>query len=49
VSLAAENFGGLGIAPRKINRSPRARDPQRFTPLPKMGVSGQILIKARYL
>jgi hypothetical protein len=43
VSLAAENFGGLDVAPRKINRSPPVRDPPRFTPLPKSGVSGQKL------
>src|SRR5664279_6280321 len=44
MSLAAENSDGWGVAPRKITRSPAIQDPQRFTPLPKIGVSGQTLI-----
>jgi hypothetical protein len=43
VSLPSESFSGLGLATAKINCSTPHCCPQRFAPLPKSGVSGQIL------
>ena len=45
MSLPPENSDGLGVAARKISRSPPHCHPQRLAPLPKSGVSGQILDK----
>jgi peptidyl-prolyl cis-trans isomerase B (cyclophilin B) len=45
VSLPPENLDGLGVAARKISRSPPHCRPPSFAPLLKTGVSGQTLTK----
>jgi hypothetical protein len=41
--LPLENLDGLGVAARKISRSPPHYPSQRLAPLQKTGVSGQKL------